>query len=308
MMNYSNGSLEDMIATVEDKKVSRKNNRKNRIKRPMKKWYQLPYAGETERPKGIDPAAGSWPLYYIRRNRKGQFISSDGKLIKFDIENPDNIDFCKELALVKKTLRNVTKHQKVIADYWGDGPATKQWTPIIDRLVDTYNLSPAQSARVIAAVQAGINDAFVVTWYFKYLWEIPRPNQLDHNLLTVICTPKFPAYPSGHSVISGTAEVILSYFFPTEAEKLKELAEENSISRLYGGVHFLADINEGLRLGRQIGRIIVDILRGQFDSNGKLIYEPVLKPLHAELNPPPYEQVIPYTPRARLCDLPLLPE
>jgi len=129
-------------------------------------------------------------------------------------------------------------------------------------------------------------------------------HQLDQRLVTAICTPKFPSYPSGHSVISGTAEVILSYFFPPEAERLKELAEENSIFRLYGGVE---DIAEGLRLGRQIGRIIVEELMKQSDANQSGIDILVTESRNAELMPPPYEQVIAYPSRVNNCDLTLLP-
>ncbi|SNT26325.1 PAP2 superfamily protein [Anaerovirgula multivorans] len=292
---------------IQNIKINKYNKRK-KPKKVEKKWFQLPYAGESQLPRGIDPTAGSWPLYFMKRSRNGKITTLDGKNIRFTIQHPDKIDFCKELSVVKHALNNSTCQQRKIAEYWGDGPATKQWTPIIDRLLDTYDFSPVQAARVLAAVQAGISDAFVIAWYYKYLWQVPRPNQLDQKLLTAICTPKFPAYPSGHSVISGTAEVILSYFFPPEAEHLKELAEENSISRLYGGVHFPSDLSEGLRLGRQIGRLITDILRSQLDRNRKPIDIPVTQDLHANLNPPPYNQVIPYPSRVRSCNLPLLPE
>lgn len=206
--------------------------KKNSTVNLPRKWSQLSYAGEVRVPQGLDPNSGSWPMFFMKRDENGKFMTLDGKLIDFEIQHPDNFNFDKELMIVQDTLDNLTQLEKDIAKYWGDGPATKQWTPIIDRLVDTYNFTPVRSARVLAAVQAGINDAFVVTWYYKYLWDVPRPNQLDQELRTYICTPKFPTYPSGHSVISGAAQVILSYFFPTEAQKLKALAEENSISRL----------------------------------------------------------------------------
>ncbi|MBS4538741.1 vanadium-dependent haloperoxidase [Clostridium sp. D2Q-11] len=271
-----------------------------------RKWSELPYAGEDTVPQGLDPNAGSWPLYFMDRNTEGEFTTLDGKVINFDILNPDYFNFNKELLIVKETLDNLTQEEKVIAEYWGDGPATKQWTPIIDRLIDTYRLTPVYAARVLAAVHAGINDAFIVAWYYKYLWDVARPNQLDQELVTEICTPKFPAYPSGHSVISGTAEVILSYFFPSEANKLRELAEENSLSRLYGGVHFPADLSEGLRLGRQIGNIIVDVLNSQYDENDNIIDKPITEEFDADLYPTNYEQVILFPSRAKACDLPLL--
>ena len=273
-----------------------------------RKWSELSYAGEHRVPQGLDPSAGSWNLYFLKRNENGNFTTLEGKPVSFEIQNPDNFNFEQLLADLKKTLTHLTPKQKLIAEYWGDGPATKQWTPIIDRLIDTYHLSPVRAARVLAAVQAGINDAFVITWYFKYLWDVPRPNQLDQNLVTTICTPKFPSYPSGHSVISGTAETILTYFFPPEVKRLKALAEENSLSRIYGGVHFTVDGSEGLRLGEQIGRIVVDALRRQHDMNQGAIDIPIIENKHADLPPPPYEQIILYPPRYNACDLPLLPE
>lgn len=272
------------------------------------KWYKIPYPGDKRPPVGLDPLAGSWPTYFFERNQSGILTTPDGEPVCFDIENPRNIDFYKSLRLVQCTLENLTLRERQIAEYWGEGPATKQWTPIIDRLIDTYGLTPPMAGRVLGAVQAAINDAFVITWYFKYIWGIPRPIQLDSELETAVCTPYFPSYPSGHSVVSGTAEVILSYFFAPEADRLRMLAEEAAISRLYGGVHYLEDIDEGLRLGRQIGSIVVEQLRRQRDIEGNPIDPVYTADLHAILPPPPYMQAIPFFPlRARDCDLPLIP-
>ncbi|WP_035322277.1 phosphatase PAP2 family protein [Peribacillus kribbensis] len=269
--------------------------------RELPYWKNLPYAGETSLPKGIDPAAGSWPTFFLRRNSRGEFLDGEGQKLSFNLPHPSKIDFAgRELEVVKKALRNLTPEQITIAEYWGAGPATKQWTPIIDRLVDTYNLSPAYAARVLAVVQAGIHDTFVVTWYLKFLWQVPRPNQLDPKLRTILCTPKFPAYPSGHAAISGCAEVILSYYFPAEAQKLRRLAEENAVSRIYAGVHFPADGSGGLSLGRQIGHIVVDRIKRALDKNGDRIDIPQQENRSAILIPPPYRQAIPF-PRGRDC-------
>jgi hypothetical protein len=272
-----------------------------------RRWSELSYAGERRVPIGVDPTAGSWPLFYFKRLDDGRFATLAGAPLGFEIQNPGNFNFDAELEAVKNALNNLNPYLKQSILYWGEGPATKQWTPIIDRLIDTYGLSPVRAARVLAVVQAGINDAFIITWYYKYLWDVARPNQLDQELLTFICTPKFTTYPSGHAVISGMAEIILSYFFPPEADRLKELADENGISRFYGGVHFLPDVTEGLRLGRQIGRLIVDIVRNQYDSQGIRIDNPSAVDRNAALPPPPYVQVIPFPDRARACNLPLLP-
>lgn len=264
-------------------------------------WNELSYAGEKRVPIPVDQTAGSFPLFYLGRNEQGDFTDPSGNPITFEIRSPFLIDFeGEQLPQVRQILRDLTPSQITIAEYWNAGPATKQWTPIIDRLIDTYGLTPVRAARVLAAVQAAINDTFVVVWYLKYQWLIPRPNQLDQTLRTIICTPKFPAYPSGHAAISGTAEVILSYFFPPEADRLRELAVEDAISRVYGGVHFPVDNTEGLRLGRQIGRIIVGLLSSQRDSDMVRVDDLITEDRNADLPPPPYRQVIPF-PRGRSC-------
>lgn len=300
------GQPKNSTTKKKDKYEEYSEEKKTPVNQPMK-WSEIPYPGECRPPNGLDPYAGSWSTYFFRRNENGLLTTLDGDPVCFDIQNPNKINFYKSLLFVRRVLKNLTPQQYRIAEYWGDGPATKQWTPIIDRLIDTYGFSPARAARVLAAVQSGINDAFVITWYFKYIWDVARPIQLDQSLATAICTPYFPSYPSGHSVISGTAEVILSYFFPPEEDRLRELAEECSISRLYGGVHFIEDLTEGLRLGRQIGKIVVDELSRQSDIDNNPIDIQITEDMHAELPPPPYEQVIPFPSRVRDCDLPLIP-
>lgn len=264
------------------------------------KWSVLARKIAGRKVQGVEPRAGSWPMYFFKINTRGKVIDWRGKPITLQIKNPETVDFRgKELHIVQSTLNRLTKRQRKIAKYWSFGPPTKQWTPIVDRLIDTYRLSPPRAARVLGAVQAGINDSLVITWYLKYIWDVARPNQVDRKLKSIIATPRFPGYPSGHSTSSGCAQVILSYFFPTEAKRLKQLAEEDAVSRLYAGVHFPADNHEGLRLGRQLGRIIVSKLNKQRDSMEKRVDTPSLESRHAQLPPPPYKQVIPFSLRKR---------
>ncbi len=257
-------------------------------------WYQLSYTNETRVPPAEEPYCSSWPTYFLKKSEDGTFLDYDGNIIAFKIRVPDvTVDFeGKQLTIVKNALKNLTPEQKRIAKYWGTGPATKQWTPIIDILIDTYKVTAPKAARILAATQAAMNDAFIIAWHFKYTWNIARPNQLDQTLVSYLPTPNHPSYPSGHATIAGCAEIVLSYFFQAEKERLKELAEECAISRLYAGVHFPIDNDEGLRLGRQIGEIIVTHLNKQYDINYTHIDYPILDNKHAKLPPPPYRQVI----------------
>ncbi|WP_459195410.1 vanadium-dependent haloperoxidase [Wukongibacter baidiensis] len=274
-----------------------------------RKWSQLSYAGEERVPASEEPYANSWPTYFIRRDKEGRFTDKEGRIIAFKIRSPDSgIDFQgKQLEIVKKTLENLTSKQKKIATYWGTGPATKQWTPIIDILIDTYGISAPRAARILAATQGALNDAFVIAWHFKYKWKIARPNQFDQELATFLCTPLHPSYPSGHAAVAGCAETVLSYFFQSEENRLNELANECALSRLYAGVHYPVDNREGLRLGKHIGRIVIKQLRKEYDSNQSQIDYPIVVSKKAKLPPPPYKQVIPYTSEEK-CSSKILPD
>ena len=76
-------------------------------------------------------------------------------------------------------------------------------------------------------------------------------------------TPPFPEYPSGHSVQSGAAFQVLTDLFgdgyafvdrthearglhPRRFGSFLDAAEEAAISRLYGGIHYRAAIENGI--------------------------------------------------------------
>jgi hypothetical protein len=183
-----------------------------KIERNYPLWTELPYAGESKPPRnGIEPSAGSWNTYFIQHNQEEKgFETLDGRTLKLEIRDPNTIDWFKQLKVVQHTLENLTEQEITIAKYWGAGPPSKQWLPIADILIDTYRVEAPRAARILGALFAGLNDAIVVCWYLKYKWLVARPNLLDPTLATVICTPKHPAYPSGHATVSGAAEVILS--------------------------------------------------------------------------------------------------
>ena len=270
------------------------------------RWSRLPYTGESTPPNNPEePLAGSWPLIFLKRDGKGWFTGPLGDSIP-QVKDPNTIDWKSQLKVVQETLANLTVEQQIIADYWGTGQATKQITPIIDRLIDTYtifkvgippeSISQPRSARVLALTQAAIQDAVIVCWFVKFKYDVARPNQQDHNLPTYLCTPRHPSYISGHAVIAGVAAEVLSYFFPAERDRLNELAEEDAISRVYAGVHFPIDSSEGLKLGRAIGRSLIKYFKTQVDADGNPVDQPFTDNRNADIPPGcyPYEQAIPF--------------
>lgn len=266
-----------------------------RMNKNYLQWSKEPYAGEALPPANpVTPSAGSWTLTYLKRDKDGGFLDPNGNKIRIPIKHPNRINFERELKIVQRTLKNITPTQEKIGIFYGTGVPTKQWTPVIDRLVDSYGVSPVYAARILAAVQMAVNDTMIVVWYLKYKWDTARPNQYDHKMETIICTPRFPTYPSGHASMSGCSEVILGYFFPREAQKLRRFAEEDAVSRLYAGVHFPIDNDEGLKLGRYIGKLVVDHLNTQRNHDGSPIDTPYREYRDANFSVDNFKQFIPF--------------
>jgi len=227
-----------------------------------RRWSEYPYLGEQSPPTAY-PAPAYFPMFFISRQRNNEFLDPFRQRINWQIKNPFDVDWEAELTIVEQTLSFITPQQIRIAQYWGTAEATEKMTPLIFNLAKDNSLGSPHVARILAYFHAAVNDAFVMSWYFKYLFDVARPNQYGRNLSPVLTTPRFPAYPSAHATVAGCAESVLRYFFPTEALRLRNIMEECSLSRLYAGVHFKADNDEGLRLGRQIGGMVVSVMRTQ---------------------------------------------
>lgn len=125
-------------------------------------------------------------------------------------------------------------------------------------------------------------DAFISCWDEKYRSNLIRPETvineyIDDSWEPVLQTPPFPEYPSGHSVVSGAAATVLTdifgdgFAFDDDTEtpygipvrsftSFNQAADEAAISRMYGGIHYRAAIEEGVKQGRDLGKFIVDKL------------------------------------------------
>ena len=183
--------------------------------------------------------------------------------------------FYQAANLVYTARNNLTAEQKEIANFWADGGGT--FSPpghnisIAVQIVRNKKLNLGQAAVLLAKVGIALNDAGVVCWRAKFKQNLMRPvtyirNFIDPNWSSFIGTPPFPAYTSGHSTFSGATARILSlrfgnHFAFTDSTKLpygfstrsfnsfNQAAQEAAISRLYGGIHYEFDNDEGLRCG-----------------------------------------------------------
>lgn len=269
-------------------------------------WTDLSYAGECRVPIGEEPMAFTWPLCFLKRSIEGLFLNSNNEIIPFDIKEPDmTFNFKEEMKHLYHVQDNLTEEQIKIAKYWGDGPPSKQFMPIADILIDTYSVSACRANRIYYILNGALNDACIVAWYFKYKWNILRPNQYNQCFASLLCTPRHPSYPAGHSVTAGCMAEILSYFFPKEREKLEFCSKQCSDSRVYGGVHYRFDCDEGLKLGVSIAKVIIDEINLQADGNGVRIDIPYVIYKDADIIPESLEQYIPFDRKSKCSSLTL---
>ncbi len=149
-------------------------------------------------------------------------------------------------------------------------------------------------ARHFALIGMTQADASISAWDSKYQHDIVRPESAirqrasafknqdkrvtqQANWRSYIPTPPFPAYTSGHStfgaagaemiaLIQGSDKISLSGQSPDLViwpqlrditrhwTSLNQIAEENGMSRLYGGVHWELDHTQAMQAGRNIAR------------------------------------------------------
>ena len=194
-------------------------------------------------------------------------------------EDPSS-EFYKQAFEVYDTRNHLTADQKEIAWFWSDDPMLSptppgHWIGITLEFLDAEQADVERSAEVITRLSIALADAFIGCWDTKYEYDLLRPvtyirKLIDPKWETLIITPPFPEYPSGHSTQTGAAAEALTAVFgdnfafdDTTHERdglgvrhftsFHAAAQEAGISRLYGGIHFRAAIELGLDQGKCIG-------------------------------------------------------
>jgi hypothetical protein len=187
----------------------------------------------------------------------------------------DTSQYWREAREVWEVSRLLTPQQKQLADDWhldkGSVTPAGVWNRHALQLLESSVGAAVPTARVLAAVNVAMYDALVAAWHVKYTYWTMRPvtairQRYDPEFLPYLITPPFPSYVSGHASVSGAAAEVLSHYFPERAEQLTAMAQAAADSRLYGGIHFRSDDEEGLRLGREVGRRVIELLNSREQS------------------------------------------
>ena len=194
-------------------------------------------------------------------------------------EDPASV-FYKEALEVFEVSKSLTDEQRLIARFWSDDPMLSptppgHWIAIAMQIVQRDGRDIETCVDVLARVGMAVSDAFIGCWNSKYQYDLLRPvtyirRLMDPKWETLLITPPFPEYPSGHSTQSAAAATVLTALFGenfafTDTTHQDDglagrpfasfwaAADEAGMSRLYGGIHFRAAIEQGLDQGRCIG-------------------------------------------------------
>jgi len=198
------------------------------------------------------------------------------------------------------TKKGDNSEEVAIAQFWDCNPyvsvtrghlmfATKKITPgahwigITKIACKKENTDFDKTVYAYTKTSIAIADAFISCWDEKYRSNLIRPETLinqhfDENWKPVLQTPPFPEYVSGHSVASGAAAVALTdlfgdnFSFEDDTELIyglpirsftsfNQAADEAAISRMYGGIHYRAAVEIGVKQGRDLGQFVVNNLK-----------------------------------------------
>lgn len=187
-----------------------------------------------------------------------------------------------------------------IAQFWDCNPyvsvtrghlmfATKKITPgahwigITKIASKKSNYDVAETLHAYTLSSIAIFDAFISCWDEKYRSDLVRPETLinkyfNDNWKPILQTPPFPEYTSGHSVVSNAASIALTDIFgenfqfddDTEVkyglpvrrfESFEAAADEATISRMYGGIHYRAAVEVGAIQGKKLGNFVIENIK-----------------------------------------------
>ncbi len=156
----------------------------------------------------------------------------------------DAAQYLKQAKQILDYSANLTDRQKVIAEYWADGPSSElppgHWALFAEFVSARDHHTIDQDTKMFFAMTNAVLDASISSWHFKRFYDYIRPVSAIHFLFTgqqvrawagpflgtqlidgakwqpyqavSVVTPPFAEYVSGHSIFSGSAARVLKLF------------------------------------------------------------------------------------------------
>ena len=193
----------------------------------------------------------------------------------------------KELGGSKSIKR--TQQQTDAVRFWTQTNFGPSWHEAARQLSAAKRLSLTENARLFALLSMGIADSFITDWDAKFYYNFWRPitairnGDMDGNDATerdagwtpLNTTPMHPEYPSQAAIQGGTAAEVLETVFGTgpvsaftatdtadarlqrQFTSIGQMAEEQRMVRIWGGIHFRNTVEVSDQMGRKITAYLI---------------------------------------------------
>jgi hypothetical protein len=184
-------------------------------------------------------------------------------------------------------------NQRAAARFWDDervrtATPPGHWVYIAADFVEPRlrdgELSVGEAFAVMSDLTLVMSDTLGQVWEEKYRYRTARPQTVltDAGVewRSYLTNPPFPAYPSGHAAISRAAAEVLTHHLgsvpfrsdgatesaggnrifnvtPREFEDFRAAAAEAGMSRVWGGIHTVEDIDGGIEVGSCVAALRV---------------------------------------------------
>ncbi|HVR22007.1 MAG TPA: vanadium-dependent haloperoxidase [Candidatus Polarisedimenticolia bacterium] len=174
-----------------------------------------------------------------------------------------------------------------VALFYAASSPTQVFNQAVQQVAQEHRRSLSENARALAVMNMAMNDSLVASFLNKYHYNFWRPETAIHagntdsnprtdpdpNFVPFVTTPCFPSYPSNHgSAANGAAEILRRIYgegghFITlsnlavpnivlQYTTFKQITDDISDARVYGGIHYRTDQVAGERLGKAIGKAV----------------------------------------------------
>jgi hypothetical protein len=208
--------------------------------------------------------------------------------------------YYKQVMAVKNAVDSLTDEEKHIAEFWDDLGGklnvvghiqfvTKKFSPpghwmnIVGIASQKAKASFRKTVAAYTLTSICMFDGFIQCWDEKFRSNMVRPETvinkyIDQDWRPYLQTPPFPEYTCGHSTVSSAAAEALTKIYGdnfnyTDTSELefgianrsftsfRQAAQENNMSRFYGGIHFHPSCLVSNEYGKKVGNFIVDKLK-----------------------------------------------
>jgi hypothetical protein len=185
-----------------------------------------------------------------------------------------------------------------VALFYAASSPTQVFNQAAEQVAMAQGRSLSDNARALALINMAMSDSLVASFLNKYTYNFWRPETAIHggnsdgnpntvgdpNWAPFITTPCFPSYPSNHGSAGNAAAEVMKHLYgdnglsmtlsnpavPTivlQYSSFKQITDDISDARVYGGIHFRTDQEAGEDLGKAVG---------------KTVYKHNLRPVHGD--------------------------